>query len=94
MAKQGHCPWCCDVSCSWHEVGVQQGAQTDYLCFVYASGLRVAETGLEQGAGGWMWGSGRQMGLRPPPTCSNPHHALPVLAAFPLWLLPSVFSRW
>lgn len=101
MARLGQCPWHCDVAHSWCKVGVQRGAQTDYLCFVCASGLRVAGPGLEQGAGGWMWGSGRQMGLRPLPTCShqaglgvNPHHALPLLAAFPFWLLPSLFSRW
>lgn len=95
MARQGQCPWHCDVAHSWREVRVQRGAQTDYLCFVSASGLRVAGTGLEQGAGGWMWGSGRQMGLRPPPTCSHqaglgvtPHHALPFR------LLLSLFSRW
>lgn len=94
-ARQGQCPWHCDMAHCWCKVGVQQGAQTDYLCFVSASGLHVAGTGLEQGAGGWMWGSGRQMGLRPAPTCShqaglgvNPHHALPVLAAFPFWLPP------
>lgn len=95
LAGQGQCPWLCDVAPSSSEVGVQRGAQTDYLRFVSASALRVAGRGLERGAGGWMWGSGRQMGLRPPPTCShqaglgvNPHRALPVLAAFPFWLLP------
>lgn len=101
MARQGQCPWHCDVAHSWREARVQRGAQTDYFCFVSASAMCVTGTGSEQRAGGWMWGSGRQMGLRPPPTCLhkaglgvNSQHALPLLAAFPFWLLPSLLSRW
>lgn len=94
----------CGEARSWGRVGVQRGAQTDYLCFASASGPRVAGTGLERGDGGWTWGSRRQMGLRPQPHCRPSSPPPPAtgwagdscparLAAFPIGLLPSLFSR-
>lgn len=44
---RGDASWLCSESGAQRGVGVQRGAQTDYLCFASASGPRVAGAGLE-----------------------------------------------